>query len=167
MEKFICYYKFHNGVLNVSYNSARDLLLKHLNKNRINYYCDGEDGNSIQLYYQLRNTGFRIQQNIFVGIGTYRCTTSIAEHPVDSAEKQLSLLTWVCSTNKKLWRNKFVYDHGDRQLQYVNRMSLHPKNGIVSLQHISDRFDELIGNPHYLLDIEYADFLLTVLNKNI
>lgn len=63
MEKqFICYRRDENAVLHLSSCSAKDLLLKHLNRNGINYYCT-DDG--IQRYYRLRNTGLRIQQSIY------------------------------------------------------------------------------------------------------
>ncbi|MBQ2960883.1 MAG: hypothetical protein IJE09_06645 [Oscillospiraceae bacterium] len=161
MEKqFMCYQKAHNGLLNVSYCGARDLLLNYLNRNRINYYSEGDH---IQLYYRLHNTGFRIRQSIFVGDYTYRCTTSIAGIPSDSAEKQLRLLSWICLENKRLGCQRFLYDYGDKQLQCVNRMSLRPRNDTVNAQYLSEKFDQLIGQAHYLLDIEYAGFLLSVL----
>lgn len=162
-KKFMCFQKSHNGILNVSFCDAKDLLLQHLNKNGINYCSQGKDGRTIQLYYRLRNTGFRIQQNIYIGAFTYRCSTSVAESPVNSAEKQLKLLTWVCQTNKQLSRQEFKYDYGDKQLQYINRMTLSPRNSTVNTDNISERFDEFISQAHYVLDVEYADFLLQVL----
>ena len=162
-KKFMCFQKSHNGILNVSFYDAKELLLQHLNKNGINYYSHGTDGRFIQLYYRLRNTGFRIQQSIYIGAFTYRCSTSVAERPVNSAEKQLKLLTWVCRTNKQLSRHEFKYDYGDKQLQYINRMTLSPRNSTVNTDKISERFDEFISQAHYVLDVEYAGFLLQVL----
>ena len=159
----MCYKKSHNGILNVSYCDARELLIEHLNRNGVNYYSDGNNSCIIQLYYRLRNTGFKIQQSIYIGAATYRCTTSIAESPVGSAEKQLHLLEWVCSMNKRLRKQEFVYNYGDKQLQYINRMSLRPRNNIVNTQNLSERFDEFISQAHFLLDVEHADFLLQVL----
>ena len=162
-EKFMCFQKSHNGILNVSYCDARDLLLKHLTQNGVNYYCDTRDGNLIQLYYRLRNTGFRIQQSIYTGAFTYRCVTSVAESPIGSAEKQLKLLSWVCQTNKSLTSRAFRYDYGDRQLQYINQLSLRPRNNTVNTKNLSTSFDEFISQAHYALDVEYAGFLLQVL----
>ena len=164
MEKqFFCYQKSQDGVLNVSYSSARDLLLKHLNKNGINYYCGGSDGNSFQLYYRLRNTDFRIRQSIVVGTTTYRCTTSIVGRSADSEEGRLKILQWVNLTNRNLGRKAFMYDDGDHPFKYINGMSHGNGNGILNVHNLSEHFDQLIGQSHYMLDIEYADFLLGVL----
>lgn len=159
---FMCYRKAYNGVTTVKQSCTRDLFLEHLNRNSISYYSSGENGNNIRLYYRLRNTGFKIEQDIYVGRYTYSCRTNIAEKP-PTREAELELMSRLIKINKGIARGKFEYNPAEKQLNYYDHISLRRRTKLVNISRLSERFDEMINLPHFLLDVEYADFLLSVL----
>ena len=160
-NQFMCVTKSHNGLFNVSYNSARDLLLNYLNRRGIGYYCSGKGGSCIELYFRLRSTGIRIKQSIYIKALTYHCSTKIIENPVCSIEERLKLLSRLDRINGNLPRGRFTYTSADGQLVFTDSLTLHPKNGVLNIQNISEGFEQLIYQPHYLLDIEHPDIVLS------
>ena len=160
-NQFMCVTRSHNGLFNVSYSSARDLLLNFLNRRGISYYCGGKDGSCIELYFRLSSTGIRIKQSICIKALTYHCSTKIIENPVCSAEERLKLMSRLDRINGSLPRGRFTYAGADGQLVFTDCLTLRLKNGVLNIQNISDGFEQLIYQPHYLLDIEHSDLVLS------
>ena len=164
-NQFMCCSKSQNGIINVSYCSAEDLLLNYLNRRCINYYSG--DSNTVEMYFRLRATGIKIKQRISIAFQSYRCSTIIMEEPRDLTEEKAKLLSRIGAINTKLPQGNFVYDFGKNQLSFVDGFSLPVKRGVINTQNIFERFERLVFLPHYLLELEYADFVLGLFKTNI
>lgn len=156
----VSYYNPRTSLTVMLYATAVELLLRYFSENDIgNYYCGPEEG-TFQLYYRLKNTGFSIQQCIFVDGGRYTCKTTVAEIHPQSPEETARLQAIIDSVNKKLDYGVLKYDEEKGNLQFWDRIILRSRSGAINLKNLFERFDRLIGYPHFVLDVEFADAFL-------
>ena len=164
MDKYEIAYIDHDLIKRIlGVNHLRKALLAYFQEVDLHPDSNKNDGGCFQLYFLLKQTGFHIQQCLFLDEAGITCKTTIAEMGVRNPKHAQALRTLIAEINAEIEYGQFFLDAQDTgDVQFWDRFSPEVPIGEETLFYYFENIERLIGYPQFLINREYGTAFLEI-----
>lgn len=164
MDKYEIAYIDHNLIKRIlGVNHLRKALLAYFQEVDLHPDSNKDDGGCFQLYFLLKQTGFHIQQCLFLDAASITCKTTIAEVGARNPKCEQELRALIAEINTEIEHGQFYLNvQGTGDVQFWDRFSPEVPFGEESLLYYFENIERLIGYPQFLINRKYGTAFLRI-----